>query len=385
MGRAAPRDGIAPARPGVKLGFDASSLTADGKGLARFQGEVLGTLAGLGLVEELTVFVPDPAAAALPRVEGWRYLPARTRPMILWEQFRLPSAARREGIDILITTSERAALWGPPQVVYIYEHPRHRTRRAREAGATLRQRLVNTTTSVLFALAMRRAARVAAASSATALDLAFVPGVRVIPSAANERFRPDDARSAASRAELGAPDGYFLHLASDDPRDNSAVVVDALGVLAADGVRPVLVVGGPVAALRAGLEARARAAGVGDQIRWVGFRADDGLADLYRGALAYVDPSLYEGFGLQALEALACGTPAIASNTTSLPEVVGDGGVLLDPHDARGFAQAMRRALDEPEWLAQLRGRALAHAATFTWERTARELLALCAETRPEA
>ena len=100
-------------------------------------------------------------------------------------------------------------------------------------------------------------------------------------------------------------------------------------------------------AARPALEERARAAGVADSIRWAGFQSSEGLVDLYRGAIAYVDPSLYEGFGLQAAEALACGTPVIASNTTSLPEVVGDAGILLDPHDVAGFAAAMRRVAED--------------------------------------
>ena len=112
----------------------------------------------------------------------------------------------------------------------------------------------------------------------------------------------------------------------------------------------------------------------GIDVEWAGFRTGDALADLYRGALAYVDPSLYEGFGLQAAEALACGTPVICSNVTSLPEVVGDAGILLDPHDVEGFAEAMRRLADDPD----LRRDLVAHAPRFTWERTARETLAAC-------
>ena len=133
-------------------------------------------------------------------------------------------------------------------------------------------------------------------------------------------------------------------------------------------------------AARPALEERARKAGVADSIRWAGFQTSDGLVDLYRGAIAYVDPSLYEGFGLQAAEALACGTPVIASNTTSLPEVVGDAGILLDPHDVAGFAAAMRRVAEDEALAADLGAKALAQAERFDWEQTARALLEACSQ-----
>src|SRR5205085_9620984 len=105
---------------------------------------------------------------------------------------------------------------------------------------------------------------------------------------------------------------------------------------------------------------------------WPGYVGDAALVDLYRAAFAYVDPSLYEGFGLQAAEALACGTPVIASNTTSLPEIVGDAGLLLDPSDVAGFAQAMRRVCTEPELRSTLSRRALDRR--FRWSDTARQV-----------
>ena len=95
------------------------------------------------------MFVPEqPDEEALPAVEGWRYHRVPTRPMVVWEQFRLPRLARRLGLDVVITASERAALWGPPEVVYVYEHPRHRAQRSREVGTSLRQRLVDSTTQL---------------------------------------------------------------------------------------------------------------------------------------------------------------------------------------------------------------------------------------------
>ena len=364
----------------MKLGFDATSLTAGGKGLARFQGEFLATLARLGLVDDLTVFAARDGLGLVPDVPSWRVVPVPVRPMILWEQVRLPAAARRLRLDVVIVTSERAALWGPPQIVYVYEHPRHRAELARKTGATPRQRIVDAVTLAVFNVAMRRAATVLTASQATARDLAPIRRAGVVYSATSEAFAPDDERANTVREELKAPDGYFLHLASDDPRDNSTVVIDAFALVAAARERATIVVAGSISAARPGLQRRAEEAGVADRIRWLGFRSPEELVDLYRGALAYVDPSLYEGFGLQALEALACGTPAIASNTTSLPEIVGDGGILVGPNDVPGFAGAMLEVLSDPILAADLRRRALDQARRFSWERTVTELLAAAEE-----
>jgi len=250
----------------------------------------------------------------------------------------------------VLTLSERAALWGPPRVVYVFEHPRLRARRNREVGAPARQRLVDAVTLALFSLAQRRAAAVLAASEATRRDLGR--GTVVYPGVSSG-FSPGDAERR-----------YFLHIASHDPRDNTET---ALAAYERAGLDLPLVVGG---------SRRVE----GDGVEFVGYRTGEALADLYRGAIAYVDPSLYEGFGLQALEALACGTPAIVSNVTSLPEVVGDAGVLLDPLDVDGFVAAMRRLASDEALRADLSRKAVAQAARFTWERTVRACLAACAD-----
>lgn len=366
--------------PGVKLGFDATAVMAAGKGMARFQSEFLRAVADLGVVEELTVFITEDAERPrLPQPRGWRYVEVSPRPMILWEQIGMPRAARRAGLDLVITASERAALWGPPRVVFIFEHPGRRRDRQRDVGTPFRQRLVNTTTVALFPMAMRRAAAVLAASASTAHDMRPVEA-RVVHLGVGREFSPDAAAGERARRRLQAPDGYFLHLASDDPRENNEVVLEALAVLARGRVRPVLAIAGAARARRRALEALAGRLDIAEQVRWLGFVADADLVDLYRGALAYLDPSLYEGLPLQPLEAMACATPTITSNVTSFPELVGDAGILLDPADIEGFAAAMGQLLENPGALADLRERALRRSAEFTWERTARSTVAACAE-----
>jgi len=105
--------------------------------------------------------------------------------------------------------------------------------------------------------------------------------------------------------------------------------------------------------------------------------SQDALPALYNRACALILPSHYEGFGLPALEAMACGTPPIVSNRSSLPEVVGDVGLQIDPDDPAALADAMRRALSDAAWCAIQRAAGLARAATFTWERAARIALSV--------
>ena len=105
-------------------------------------------------------------------------------------------------------------------------------------------------------------------------------------------------------------------------------------------------------------------------VRFLGFVSDDTLAALYRLAAVFVFPSLYEGFGLPPLEAMASGAPVITSNVSSLPEVVGDAALLIDPYDPEAIADAMARVLSDETLRAQLRARGLLRARHFSWERS---------------
>ena len=117
--------------------------------------------------------------------------------------------------------------------------------------------------------------------------------------------------------------------------------------------------------------------GLGDLVRFADYVERADLPALYSGALALTFPSLYEGFGLPALEAMSCGTPVIASNASSIPEVVGDVGLLLDPHDASAWAGAVERLCADGAARRDMSRRGMERAAQFTWERCARETYAV--------
>ena len=208
--------------------------------------------------------------------------------------------------------------------------------------------------------------------------------VRVTYWAAGPQFRPcdDPAALAAVRAKHGLPpDGrYLLTLNTLEPRKNMDSVVRAFGRLAEEpglaDVRLVLAGGkgwkiGPLLALIDGLPA-----GVRDRVVCTGFVPDADLPALYAGASAFAYPSHYEGFGLPLLEAMACGTPVVTADNSSLPEVAGDAGLAVASTDVDALADALRRVLTDEPLRADLARRALARAATFSWERCLADTLA---------
>jgi len=115
--------------------------------------------------------------------------------------------------------------------------------------------------------------------------------------------------------------------------------------------------------------------GLTEDVIFTGVVPDEDLPALMNGALLFVYPSLYEGFGLPVLEAMACGVPVITSNVSSLPEVAGDAALLVDPYDVEELAEAMRSLIESEETRADLRNKGLAQAARFSWERTAEETM----------
>jgi glycosyltransferase involved in cell wall biosynthesis len=331
----------------IRLGIDATSVGPDGKGIARVQRGTLRALVDLGR-HELVVFARHPEE--LPEVEAVR---VAMRPTIAWEQIGLARAFKRHRLDALLTWTERLPLFGGgPFAVWLFEPPTHRIAENRRVGASQWQRASDRLTSALWRRSLKRATLVFTGSAATAEAV---------------RDEAPRARPLYPGLELPFPDSdgpcvpmpsppYVLHLGSSDPRDDTPTALEAARRA---GAR--LVVAGGYG-------------GPADGAELVGRVSDRDLVALYRGAAAFLDTSLYEGFGYQVLEAMASGTPVVASDTTSIPEVVGDAALLCPPRDADAFADALRRVLDDGELAARLRAKGLARAADFTWERTAREL-----------
>lgn len=228
---------------------------------------------------------------------------------------------------------------------------------------------------------------VIASSEATRRDLVELGGldpkrVFVIPLAADPRiFHPDpDAfRADALRERLGIGDApYVLAINAHDRRKNMDAAIGAFGRAVTEGRAHdlTLVIAGPHSARPRIQEALGNAAQRGARVILTGYVTDDDLATLYGGALAFVYPSLYEGFGLPPLEAMQCGTPVIAGRVSSLPEVVGDAGILVDLGDPDALCKAILRLHRDPALRRRLSALSLQRAAGFTWDRCTTQTLA---------
>lgn len=238
-------------------------------------------------------------------------------------------------------------------------------------------------------LAIRSASAFVAISAATARDfqqLYSVPRERITVTAlaADPAFRPQSPeRVVALRQRLHLPDRYVLYLGSNQPHKNLPTLIEAWASLAAHRPQPTLVIAGAWDPNHP--EARQRAAALTADVRFLSNVPAADLPCLYAGAECFVFPSLYEGFGLPVLEAMACGTPVACSRTSSLPEVAGDAALLFDPTQAQAIAAALDRLWNDPALRADLSQRGLAQAARFNWRRTAEQTLAAYWKLQGEA
>ena len=247
---------------------------------------------------------------------------------------------------------------------------------------TFRHRLVVRTA---LAHVRRRADLIIVPSQAVRRDVVQHLGVpegrvAVTPHGCEARFSPeaDDAASGAVRARYGLPARYVLAVGTLEPRKNLTTLLRAFARLqgAAGFDRQVgLVLAGARGWLDDPVFRTVQALGLEAAVRIPGFIDDDDLPAVYRGAELVVFPSLYEGFGLPLLEAMACGVPVVAADTSALPEVAGGAAMLVDPLDVEGMAQAMARVLGDEALRGRLRDAGIARAAQFSWETAARRTL----------
>jgi glycosyltransferase involved in cell wall biosynthesis len=310
----------------------------------------------------------------------------------LWfEQVSFPRACRRQDVELAHVPYFASPLFPTtPTVVTVHDLipmllPAYR-------GSTLVRLYTR-----LVAAAARKADMVLTDSQASKRDIVRLLGipaerVRVIYLAADDIYQPvrDEHRLAAVRRKYGLPESYLLYLGGFDRRKNVPTLLKAFAQLAkASRIgdwRVSLVIAGRLPERGADFfpdpRPIAQELGIGKRVVFTGWVPEEDKPALYSGARALVFPSLYEGFGLPPLEALACGTPVIASNKGSLPEIVGEGGLLVEPDDVEGLAGAMEKLLADNDLQTDLRQKGLAHAAKFSWEKTARETMAVYQEVK---
>lgn len=304
----------------------------------------------------------------------------------LWTPWSLPWDLRRRAADLLHVQYIIPPSAPCPIVTTIHDIS---FRRHPEWFPLKHRVLLN----LLIPAAARNAAHVITGSEYTRADLIDAydlppERVTVTPYAADPIYRPMDReeaqRQVAARFNLRGP--FVLAVGVLQPRKNLPRLIRAFGRVSKEVPHSLALVGKPGWAHEE-LQRATAASGLGSRLKFTGYVPDADLPVLYNAADLFVYPSLLEGFGFCALEAMACGTPVVTSNVTSLPEVVGDAAITLDPTDEEALGRAIHRALTDAPLRTRLREAGLARAALFSWERTAAETLAVyrkVAEAEPE-
>jgi glycosyltransferase involved in cell wall biosynthesis len=229
----------------------------------------------------------------------------------------------------------------------------------------------------------RRATHLIVVSEQTRADVQAAYGVpdakiSVIPEAADAHFAPASAEAlAAVRARYGLPERYLLTVGTLEPRKNLVRLLAAWAPLYQAGEAPALVVAGKPGWLNDAFYAALEGSPARVGVRLTGYVDDDLLPALYSGAELFVLPSVYEGFGLPPLEAMASGAPVACSDIPALREVAGEAALYFDPRQPEAIRAVLSEAWRRPDLRAELRARGLARARQFSWERAARETRAV--------
>jgi glycosyltransferase involved in cell wall biosynthesis len=349
-------------------------------GMETYARELIPALLAAAPRARFTAFVNREAAAAdgpwgeLPTVA----VPVRARNRAQWvlgEQALLPGLAARAGVQLVHSLASTAPLRGRfARVVTVHDLIYARFPEAHAGVRDLGMR-------VLVPWAVRRSDRVIADSSSTRSDLVELLGasperIDVAPLGVGSVGRVAPAPAAELRARLRLGERRVaLSLSAKRPHKNLAALIGALARIPPEE-RPVLVLPGYPTAHEAELRAHAAHAGVTPDVRFLSWISAAELEGLWALADAFVFPSLYEGFGLPVLEAMARGVPVACSNASSLPEVAGEAALLFEPRAEDAIARALRRLLSDGAVRERLRALGFERAREFTWERTARATLA---------
>lgn len=302
-------------------------------------------------------------------------------PNVAWHATGLPLHAARQRLDLLFlpAANRRLPLWSPcPTVGTVHDLSALRVHHKYDRVHEIYLRHV-------VPAMVRRLTRIVTVSECSRRDIVALVGVpaervTVIPNGVDtNRMAPLPREVAFERLTGVLPDRrpYLLYVSRvEHPGKNHVRLIEAFARLKlAHAIPHRLVLAGPLCERADEVTAAADASGAGPDIMFTGFVADDDLRALYAAADIFVFPSLYEGFGIPLLEAMACATPVVTANTSSLPEVGGDAALYFDPHDALDLCATLRRVIDDSGLRHALVTAGLARSRCFSWAECGRRLL----------
>lgn len=359
----------------LRIVLDGRATTTHFPGVAR---ATLGLLTGLREIEHdhrIAVLshgnAPPPTH---PAFQDHRFSRIATHalPLSLAQQWQLPLLSRVLRPDVWHAPYYVRPFLGVPRpVVTVFDVI---GRVVPGALPSLRARLLFEMT---LRLSLRSAVQIITSSEATKRDLIATYQVvesrlKVVALAADAQFQPQSVQKITGvREKYGLPSRYILYVGSNKPHKNLVSLVRAFAALDTDAA---LVIAGHWDRRYPEAMSLAQSLNIADRVRFIHEIADADLPPLLSSAEVFVFPSRYEGFGLPPLEAMACGAPVIVANTSALPEVVGDAGLLVVP-EPKLLAEAMQTVLDDPSLRMSLRERGLNRARQFSWAETARQTL----------
>ncbi|HZK48307.1 MAG TPA: glycosyltransferase family 1 protein [Thermoleophilia bacterium] len=363
----------------MRIGFDARTI--DWSGIGTYSRNLLqqfgkGELAGDDV--EFVVFCPDQKRESVPRGDRFSLVSTNIDPRSHSGRAVFARMVEQSGVDILHVPSHYAPIpVGVPVVATIHDViPLIYPRTVRNPVARVRYR--RQLDRVLGAA--RCIITVSQISLATLTAFAGVEAsrVRVIHNGVSSQFHPveNEAERASARRRYGLPERFALWIGDFRPNKNLEFMVGGWAAL-----QKVLDV--PLTLAMAGAQEgefrkiahEAERRGLKDRVVFPGFVREDDLAAVYSSAAVFVFPSLYEGFGLPPLEAMACGTPCVVSNSSALPEVTGRAAMMFNPTSVEQFVDCIHRVLTEPDLNGNLRREGLCQSARFGWERAAAETI----------
>lgn len=366
----------------LRIGFDASRLeVAQRTGTEHYTWELLAAMARIDRQNEYLLYCNRRPGTLPPLPPNYLLRPLRFPR--LWTHLRLSTEMAWRAPDVLFVPAHVLPVWSPRRsVVTIHDLGYLHYPAAHPLSRRLYLRLSTRWNAW-------RATHIIADSEATQRDIVKycqVPQEKVTVAylGVDKRFTPIHAPSeldeVLQRYRIAAP--YLLYVGTIQPRKNLIRLIEAWAMYlksaqARNSQRPLLVIAGKRGWLTEQIERRADELGIAEQVHFTGYVAGADLPALLSGALGFLLPSLYEGFGLPILEAQACGVPVLTSTASSLPEVAGDAAIFVDPLTTASIADGIARLLDDATLREQLRSRGLAHAAAWTWERTAQTTLAV--------
>jgi len=362
----------------MRIVIDARTISDHFPGIGRYTYNLVCSLARQVEKDEL-VLLSNPALTntrfdmeAIGPASKFRIEHTSARPLTLLEQVRLPGALK--GLMPAVTHFPYPIMpfaARNPIVITIHDIIPLRL----PQYFSLRYRILY---RISLSLALRSASLVICLSNATLTDLKSAFRVdtsrfQTVPAGIAESFHPcmhDEIEPVRSAHGLSEP--YLLYVGSNKPHKNLPALVDAYARLRK---APLLVLAGEEDSRYRMARQRVDKLGLTDRVRFLGAVPEKNLPSLYSGALAFVFPSKYEGFGFPPLEAMACGVPVVCSDIASLRETVGDAALLFDSEDSEACAGAIERILTDADLRSDLRGRGLRRAAELPWHRAARQTL----------